>query len=91
MNDSAPGAPEDDVTWTSETLPMSVRRALLERELKKLGLRKAPGSAAHPRGTAQQQQQPQQPQRAQQQQQPQAASEPPRAEQEDDPPGERAD
>ena len=45
---------DDDGTWTSETLPMSLRRELLERELAKLGFRKA-GQG----GNAQQQQQPQ--------------------------------
>lgn len=32
---------DDGGTWTSETLPMSLRRELLERELAKLGFRKA--------------------------------------------------
>jgi hypothetical protein len=45
---------DDGGTWTSETLPMSLRRELLERELAKLGFRKA-GQG----GSMQQQQQPQ--------------------------------
>ncbi len=52
--------PDDDDTWTSETLPMSVRRELLERELSKLGFRKADaGGSARAGGSVQQQQQPQ--------------------------------
>jgi hypothetical protein len=47
-------ATDDDGTWTSETLPMSLRRELLERELAKIGFRKA-GQASN----VQQQQQPQ--------------------------------
>lgn len=50
---SSDRANDDDGTWTSETLPMSLRRELLERELAKLGFRKAG------QGSAQQQQQPQ--------------------------------
>ena len=51
----------DTGSWTTETLPMSVRKELLERELRKLGFRKAGSSAsgAHQGGSAQQQQQPQ--------------------------------
>jgi hypothetical protein len=30
----------DDASWASETLPMAVRRELLERELNKLGARR---------------------------------------------------
>lgn len=61
MNESGPGsAPDEDASWTTETLPLSVRKELLERELRKLGFRKAgPGASAHPSGTSQQQQQPQ--------------------------------
>ena len=62
MNDSGPASEPDDEggSWTSETLPMSVRRELLERELRKLGFRKAgQGASAHPAGSVQQQQQPQ--------------------------------
>jgi hypothetical protein len=46
-------------SWANETLPLSVRKELLERELSKLGIRKrgSEGSSSH--GTAQQQQQPQ--------------------------------
>ena len=57
MNDSGSGVRPDDGdtgSWTSETLPLSVRKVLLERELKKLGFRKASEG-----GSAQQQQQPQ--------------------------------
>ena len=48
-----PDDPSSD-SWANETLPMSVRKELLERELKKLGFRRGD---AH--GHAQQQQQPQ--------------------------------
>ena len=54
MNDTRSGSdPEGGATgsWTSETLPLDIRKELLERELKRLGLRKGP--------VAQQQQQPQ--------------------------------
>lgn len=39
----------DDASWASETLPMAVRRELLERELNKLGARRGDrhGSRAH--------------------------------------------
>ena len=52
------GAGQDDDTgsWASETLPMSVRKEMLERELKKLGFRRAEASHA---SNSQQQQQPQ--------------------------------
>ena len=55
------GGPDDrDGSWANETLPLSVRRELLERELKKLGFRKAGAEASsHPSGSTQQQQQPQ--------------------------------
>ena len=46
-----PDDPSPD-SWANETLPMSVRKELLERELKKLGFRRRAGQ-----GTAQQQQQ----------------------------------
>jgi hypothetical protein len=56
---SGPDSPDAD-SWTSETLPMSVRKELLERELKKLGLhRGARRSGASPQANVQQQQQPQ--------------------------------
>ena len=44
-------------SWTMETLPMAVRRELLERELKKLGFRRRdlPSGSAHEAGQAQQQ------------------------------------
>jgi hypothetical protein len=51
----------DADTWTSETLPMSVRRELLQRELRKLGLHKGAGRGGAPQANAQQQQQPQAP------------------------------
>lgn len=53
----------DTGSWTTETLPLAVRKELLERELRKLGFRKAGSSVggAHQGGNAQQQQQ-QQPQ-----------------------------
>lgn len=40
-------------SWANETLPMSVRKELLERELRKLGFRRRAG----PGGAQQQQQQ----------------------------------
>lgn len=46
-----PDDPSHD-SWANETLPMSVRKELLERELKKLGFRRRSGQ-----GAAQQQQQ----------------------------------
>ena len=56
---SDPDARDTD-SWTSETLPMSVRRELLERELKELGLNKAAArGGASPQPGVQQQQQPQ--------------------------------
>ena len=52
---SGKGADDRDPgSWATETLPLSVRKELLERELKKLGFRKAGQGAV-----AQQQQQPQ--------------------------------
>jgi hypothetical protein len=45
----------DAGSWASETLPLSTRRELLQRELKKLGLRKAPAGQG-PSGAIQQQQ-----------------------------------
>ena len=59
MNEKRTGGTSGDGdtgTWTSETLPLHVRRELLERELRKLGFRKA---GHHDGGSAQQQQQPQ--------------------------------
>ena len=50
---------DSDDTWTSETLPMSVRRELLERELSNLGFRKSEAGSARAGGSVQQQQQPQ--------------------------------
>ena len=60
MNDTRTGSGPDDGesgSWTSETLPLHVRRQLLERELKKMGLRRD-GQVMH-EAVAQQQQQPQ--------------------------------
>ena len=61
MNETRAGSGPDDGesgSWTSESLPLHVRRQLLERELKKLGFRK--GGQQSPEGpVAQQQQQPQ--------------------------------
>jgi hypothetical protein len=48
---SSSGAATDDAdtgTWATESLPMSVRKELLERELSKLGFRKAAAQAASP-------------------------------------------
>ena len=51
---NAGSAPEEEARhWTTETLPMSVRKELLERELKKLGFRKS-GSHGHDGAMAQQ-------------------------------------
>ena len=61
MNEIRPGSGSDEGapgSWTSETLPLHVRRQLLERELKKMGFRKG-GQASHDGPVAQQQQQPQ--------------------------------
>lgn len=49
----------DGGSWANETLPLSVRKELLERDLKKLGLRKRASDDAAQHGIAQQQQQPQ--------------------------------
>lgn len=56
---SGPDDPAD--SWTTETLPLSVRKDLLERELSRLGFRKSglASRAPHEGGSAQQQQQPQ--------------------------------
>ena len=63
MNDTGSGSgPDggDSGSWTTETLPLSVRRDLLERELKRLGFRKAGArSSASADSGGQQQQQPQ--------------------------------
>jgi hypothetical protein len=42
-NTRSGSAPDDGLagTWSSESLPLAVRRQLLERELSKLGLRKS--------------------------------------------------
>ncbi|HEY0822740.1 MAG TPA: hypothetical protein VGD76_03055 [Ramlibacter sp.] len=56
------GGPDDGDTgtWTTETLPLSIRKELLERELRKLGFRRTGSqSGSHDGGSAQQQQQPQ--------------------------------
>jgi hypothetical protein len=57
MNETRPDEGESG-SWTSETLPLHVRRQLLERELKKMGFRKE-SHASHGGPVAQQQQQPQ--------------------------------
>ncbi len=49
------GQGNSDSSWASESLPMAVRKELLERELRKLGFRKTDGQGP----AAQQQQQPQ--------------------------------
>lgn len=64
MNGTRSGGGRDDGdtgSWTTETLPLSVRKELLERELRKLGFRKAGAASggSHDGGSAQQQQQPQ--------------------------------
>jgi hypothetical protein len=58
MGSTRSGGGPDDLgtgTWTTETLPLSVRKELLERELSSLGFRK---KEAHGGGSAPQQQQP---------------------------------
>lgn len=57
MSDTRAGDDDSTGTWTSETLPMHVRRELLERELRKLGFRKAGEHAASSSSPQQQQQQ----------------------------------
>jgi hypothetical protein len=51
------GAPDESDTglWTTETLPLSVRKELLERELHKLGFRTAGQGGSAREGGAQQQ------------------------------------
>ncbi|WP_299785579.1 hypothetical protein [Ramlibacter sp.] len=58
---SGNGPDERDAgSWATESLPMSVRKEMLERELSKLGFHKAgQASPSHEGGSAQQQQQPQ--------------------------------
>jgi hypothetical protein len=48
------GPDDDAASWATESLPMAVRKELLDRELRKLGFRQADS-----RGAVQQQQQPQ--------------------------------
>jgi hypothetical protein len=59
--DQRDGAPVERDTghWTTETLPLAVRKQLLERELSQLGFRKAGqgGSARESVGSSPQQQQ----------------------------------
>lgn len=60
MSATRSGRGPDDAdagSWATESLPMSVRKELLERELSKLGFRKAAqgGAAAHDNGACQQQ------------------------------------
>lgn len=51
------GPGEHEPTWANETLPLSVRKEMLERDLKKLALRQQEG--ARQGASMQQQQQPQ--------------------------------
>ena len=53
--DNNGGWSDEGPSWAAESLPMSVRKELLERELRKLGFRKLDGQG----GNMQQQQQPQ--------------------------------
>lgn len=46
------GSDDRDSTWTNETLPLSLRRELLERDLKKLGFRKAGEGASARTGSS---------------------------------------
>jgi hypothetical protein len=52
------GAPDDrdGGSWATETLPLSIRKEMLERELRKLGFRKADAGSGHASGSQQQQQ-----------------------------------
>lgn len=43
-DDAAPG--DHDASWTNETLPLGIRRELLDRELQKLMARKRQGTAS---------------------------------------------
>ena len=72
---SSPG--EREATWANETLPLTVRRELLARELRKLGFERAGADAGAPVDATPQQQQPQQ-QQQQQQPQPQREEQGPR-------------
>ena len=62
MSATSSGSGPDDTdagTWATESLPMSVRKELLERELNKLGFRKPVaqgGSGSHDGGGGSQQQ-----------------------------------
>lgn len=56
-----PGAGKRDTSWADETLPLTVRRELLARELEKLGFGRARADVGDA-GTGRQQQQQQQPQ-----------------------------
>ena len=47
----------DTGSWATESLPLSVRKEMLERELRKLGFRRPEGGS--PASSSQQQQQPQ--------------------------------
>ena len=61
MTASGPGRPADSQpheSWASETLPLAVRRELLERELHKLGVRQRGSPAREGQPGAQQQHQP---------------------------------
>jgi hypothetical protein len=63
--------PDDEgPTWAAESLPMSVRKELLERELRRMGFRKT-----EPQGASVQQQQ-QQPQHIKDKTHPQADGDP---------------
>ncbi|HSV81092.1 MAG TPA: hypothetical protein VLK85_17985 [Ramlibacter sp.] len=57
------GGPEDQQTgtWATETLPLAVRKELLERELNRLGLRRAEASRGKHAGEGGNQQEPKSP------------------------------
>jgi hypothetical protein len=57
------GGPDDQQagTWATETLPLAVRKELLERELNRLGLRKAEASRNAHAGEGGNRQEPQSP------------------------------
>ena len=59
MSSTSIADPDEHITgsWASESLPMSVRKELLERELRKLGFRRAEGQRNASEGGASAQQQ----------------------------------
>jgi hypothetical protein len=58
--DGAPGQPGSD-SWADETLPLGLRRELLDRELQKFIARKNRGQSAEPARTSDRQADPERP------------------------------